>query len=99
MSKPIKINQDESEPINIKLNSTSIKLQRNHAQLHEELQKLKEMLNLKMAREELEKTSQGLIYSTLTDSLEIVKNKMVAENKHIADIASPEIKVDNGILP
>ena len=57
------------------------------------------MLNLKMAREELEKTSQGLIYSTLTDSLEIVKNKMVAENKHIADIASPEIKVDNGILP
>lgn len=57
------------------------------------------MLDRKMAREELEKTSQGLIYSTLTDSLEIVKNKMVAENKHIADIASPEINVENGLLP
>jgi len=97
--KPIKVQHTEDDPVNIQLNSTSIKLQRNHTQLHEELQKLKDMLDRKIAREELEKNSQGLIYSTLTDSLEIVKNKMIAENKQIADIASPEINIEHGLLP
>jgi hypothetical protein len=31
--------------------------------------------------------------------LEIVKNKMIAENKVISEIASPEINIENGLLP
>ena len=80
--KSVKTNVTE-DATNLQMQSSGIKLQRNNRKLHEELQRLKEMLDQKNAKEGSNgsNTSMGLIYSPLTESLEEIKNKMVSENK------------------